>query len=98
MLSMTSQCFDAHGCVRFIVTEPSFKTSLIRTHVLSVSFDRYFSPRIELVRSFTLLFFWLGRGDRQKTKLPLKRTCFFNLKLQITHYPITNAKTASLKV
>lgn len=65
MLSMTLQYSDAHGCVGFIVTEPSFKTSLIRFHVLSVSFNRYFSPRIESVRSFTLLVFRLGHGDRQ---------------------------------
>lgn len=98
MLSMTSQCSDAHGCVGFIVAEPSFKTSLIRSHVLPVSFDRYFSPRIESVRSFTLLVFgWAMKTDR-KRGCHLKKTSFFSLKLQITHYPITNAKTASLKL
>lgn len=80
MVSMTSQCSDARGCVRLIVTEPSFKTSLIRSHVLSVSFDRYFSPIIESVRSFTLLFFWLSHGDRQKTRLHLKKNCFVQFK------------------
>lgn len=57
-----------------------FQNVTVPSHVLSVSFDRYFSPRIESVRSFTLLFFWLGHGDRQKTRLPSEKNLFFQFK------------------
>lgn len=77
MLSMTPQCSDAHGCVEFIVTELSFRTSPIRSHVLFVSLDRYFSPQIESVRSFNLLVFRLGHRDRQKTRLQSITNLFF---------------------